>query len=106
MAERLFQEVFQNYGLPEDIVLDRGPQFVSQVWRNFMKLLGVTVSLSSGYHPQLNWQPERKIQSLPEDVLPFKPKQLESFFFPWAEYAQNSLRQAATGMTPFQCILG
>uniref|UniRef100_A0A673KKY3 Chromo domain-containing protein n=1 Tax=Sinocyclocheilus rhinocerous TaxID=307959 RepID=A0A673KKY3_9TELE len=26
-------------------------------------------------------------------------------FLPWAEYAQNSLRQNTTGLTPFQCIL-
>ncbi len=29
-----------------------------------------------------------------------------SRFLPWAEYAQNSLRQNTTGLTPFQCILG
>ncbi|XP_046718414.1 olfactory receptor 4Q2-like [Silurus meridionalis] len=27
-------------------------------------------------------------------------------FLPWAEYAQNSLRQDMTGLTPFQCVLG
>lgn len=27
-------------------------------------------------------------------------------FLPWTKYAQNSLRQATTGLTPFQCILG
>ncbi|KAL0180337.1 hypothetical protein M9458_025779, partial [Cirrhinus mrigala] len=27
-------------------------------------------------------------------------------FLPWAEYTQNSLRQDATGLTPFQCVLG
>ncbi|XP_073780218.1 uncharacterized protein [Danio rerio] len=27
-------------------------------------------------------------------------------FLMWAEYAQNFLRKAATGLTPFQCVLG
>ncbi|KAK3524535.1 hypothetical protein QTP70_029848, partial [Hemibagrus guttatus] len=29
-----------------------------------------------------------------------------SQYLPWAEYAQNSLRQESTKLTPFQCILG
>ncbi|KAK6324556.1 hypothetical protein J4Q44_G00038980, partial [Coregonus suidteri] len=29
VAEALFQQVFRHYGLPEDIVSDRGPQFTS-----------------------------------------------------------------------------
>ncbi|KAK3571260.1 hypothetical protein QTP86_005974 [Hemibagrus guttatus] len=31
-AEALFLHVFQNFGLPEDIVSDRGSQFTSRVW--------------------------------------------------------------------------
>ncbi len=53
-AEALFHQVFRNFGLPEDIVSDRGPQFISRVWKSFFKLLGVTISLSSGYHPYSN----------------------------------------------------
>ncbi len=61
-AEHLFQQVFRNFGVPENIVSDRGPQFIFHVWKAFFRLLGVTVSLSSGYHPQTNGQTERKIQ--------------------------------------------
>ncbi len=32
-AEKLFNHVFRNFGIPEDIVSDRGPQFISWVCR-------------------------------------------------------------------------
>jgi hypothetical protein len=41
---------YRHYGVPEDIVSDRGPQFTSRVWRAFMERLGVSVSLTSGFH--------------------------------------------------------
>ncbi|KAL0163553.1 hypothetical protein M9458_039306, partial [Cirrhinus mrigala] len=107
-AEILFNHVFRYYGIPEDIVSDRGPQFISRVWKSFFKLLGVTVSLFSGYHPQTNSQTERKIQEVGRFLRTFCHGHQESWnqFLGWAEYAQNSLRQPATGLTPFQCVLG
>ena len=60
----LFEQVFRHYGLPEDIVSDRGPQFTSRVWKAFMGKLGVAVSLTSGYSPQSNGQVERTNQEL------------------------------------------
>ncbi|KAL0172961.1 hypothetical protein M9458_033272 [Cirrhinus mrigala] len=107
-AELLFNHVFRYFGIPEDIVSDRGPQFISRVWRAFFKLLGVTVSLSSGYHPQSNGLMERKIQDLSRFLRIFCHKHQDTWsrFLPWAEYAQNSLKQQATGLTPFQCVLG
>ncbi|KAI2646312.1 Transposon Tf2-6 polyprotein [Labeo rohita] len=63
-AEALCNSVFRFYGLPEDIISDRGPQFTSRLWSNFFRLLGVNVSLTSGYHPQANGQAERLNQEL------------------------------------------
>ncbi|KAK3573596.1 hypothetical protein QTP86_030019 [Hemibagrus guttatus] len=34
-AEAMFNHVFRNFGLPEDIVSDRGPQFTSRVWGTY-----------------------------------------------------------------------
>ncbi len=48
----------------------------------------VTVSLSSGYHPQTNGQTERKIQEIGRYLRAYWNR-----FLPWAEYAQNSLKQ-------------
>lgn len=89
-------------------VLDQGPQLISQVWWNFMKFLGLTVSLSSGYHPQSNGQSERKIQEISHFLRTYCHTNQHSWsrFLPWAEYAQNSLKQASTGLISFQCMLG
>ncbi len=51
-AELLCNHVFRYYGLPEDILSDRGPQFTSRLWSAFFKALEINVSLTSGYHPQ------------------------------------------------------
>ncbi len=58
-AATIVNHVFRIHGLPVDVVSDRGPQFVSKFWREFCRLLGATVSLSSGFHPQTNGQIEQ-----------------------------------------------
>ncbi|KAL0147487.1 hypothetical protein M9458_057202 [Cirrhinus mrigala] len=100
--------LFRFYGLPEDIVSDRGPQFTSRLWTSFFRLLGVNVSLTSGYHPQANDQAERLNQELTRFLHSYCQDHQEewSHFLLWAEYAQNSLRKPSTNLTPFQCILG
>ncbi len=62
-AQVMVDHVFRIHGLPSDIVSDRGPQFVSQFWKEFCHQIGASPALSSGFHPQTNGQAERTSQS-------------------------------------------
>ncbi len=107
-AEALLEQVFHFYGLPEDIVSDRGPQFTSRVWKAFCQQLNINVSLISGYHPQSNGQVERLNQEITRFLRSYCHQNQNDWsrFLLWAEYAQNSLRKPSTGLTTFQCVLG
>lgn len=61
-AEHLCNCVLRFYGLPEDIVSDRGPQFTSPVWSSFFQKLNVNISLTG--------TPQPRTHSVPQIVLP------------------------------------
>lgn len=103
-ADLLVQHVFRLHGIPQDIVFDRGPQFVSKVWSEFCQSLGASVSLSSGFHPQTNGQAERAYQDLKAALrcVAAQNPSLWSSHLAWVEYTHNSLTSSATGVSPFK----
>lgn len=110
MAELVVQHIFSLhiFSLPSDVFSERGPQFTARLCCEFCCLLGISVSLSSGFHPQTNGQTERINQQLENALCPLWGWEPSSWTknVAWVEYAHNSLPSSATGMTPFQVVLG
>ncbi|XP_016303649.1 uncharacterized protein K02A2.6-like [Sinocyclocheilus anshuiensis] len=80
----VLRNLFSHYGLPEVLVSDNGPQFVSQEFANFLKANHVKHIRSAPYHPATNGQAERFVQSLKQALKASKgsstlQKRLETF---------------------------
>ena len=58
MAEMYIQHIYRHRGAPQTIVSDRGPQFISQFWAEFTRILGVKLQLSTAFYLQTDGQTE------------------------------------------------
>ncbi len=91
----VIDHVFRIHGLPEDVVSDRKPQFVSHFWRETI-------------HPQTNGQSERVNQDLGQMLRCLASHNPSTWNqqLNWTEYTHNSLPVFSTGLSPFMCCLG
>ena len=56
---RFFRDnVWKLHGLPESMVLDRGPQFAAELMKKLNRILGIKTKLSTVFHPQMDGQTE------------------------------------------------
>ena len=46
-------------GIPDVITSDRGSQFISDLWIEICRLIGIARNATTSYHPQLNAKIER-----------------------------------------------
>ena len=60
----VLKEMFARFGIPQQLVSDNGPQFVSDEFKQFMTANGVKHIKSSPYHPASNGAAERMVQTL------------------------------------------
>jgi hypothetical protein len=67
-AELFLRNVWKLHGLPNNIVSNRGPQFIAEFTRELYRLLSIKMSPSTAYHPQSDCQTKRLNQELEQYV--------------------------------------
>ena len=60
---KVLRDIFARHGLPEQLVSDNGPQFVSSDFADFCKSNAIKHSRVSPYHPASNGLAERMVQT-------------------------------------------
>jgi len=68
LAQLYIKEIVRLHGVPSSIFLNRDPRFTSRFWQTWQSAFESKLIMSSAYHPQIDGQFERMIQSL-EDLV-------------------------------------
>lgn len=108
VAEKLVDEMFCRFSLPDQLHSDQGKQFESTLLREICKLLNIKKTRTTPYHPQCDGLVERFNRTL----LSMLATTTKNDPFNWEGrlrkvcFAYNSSVHASTGQTPFFLMFG
>ncbi|KAJ0556778.1 putative nucleotidyltransferase, Ribonuclease H [Helianthus annuus] len=108
LAELYIKEVVARHGVPVSIISHRDGRFISRFWRSFQKAFGSRVDLSTAYHPQMDGQSERTIQTL-EDMLRACVMDFGGNWdthLPLVEFSYNNSYHTSIKAAPFEALYG
>ena len=89
--------------MPENVVLDRGPQFITELTKELNKMLEIETKLSTAFYPQTDGQTKWMNQEL-EQYLRFFVDYRQKDWLEWlalAEFVVNNKAHTATKVSPF-----
>ena len=104
---RELRRLFASFGLPEQLVSDNGPQFVSEEFQSFLKANRVKHLRSAPYHPSSNGLAERFVRTFKQALKASESssqtynQRLMSFLLSY-----RTTPHSTTGMSPSQLFLG
>lgn len=95
--------VWELHGLPDSIVSDRGPQFVSEFWNQLCACLQIEPQLSTAFHPETDGQIKRLNAVMEEYLRSYVSYQQDDWvsLLPMAEFTANNHASETTNTSPF-----
>jgi hypothetical protein len=103
LASVFTSRIYALHRTPDNIISDRGTQFVSQFWTHLSQRLGVKLKPSSSFHPATNGQTERFNAIVQQYLRAFTNFHQNDWadWLPLAEFAANNTTSETTGVSPF-----
>ena len=104
----IYEEIYMQFGMPEEIITDQGSAFCNEVLNEFLKILQVKHRRTTPYHPRSNGKVERAHRDF-HDRLAFLVKGLVhrwDLFIPEAVWAMRTQVNRITGYSPYYLVYG
>ena len=107
-AELHFDHTVKQFGIPDNIISDWDPLFISKTYKSLMKLCNVKQWISTAYHPQTDGETEWVNQELETYLRIFCKKNPEEWDrnLSITEFSYNGRTHSVTKWTPFFLMLG
>ncbi|GJV38501.1 putative reverse transcriptase domain-containing protein [Tanacetum coccineum] len=102
------KDVVTRHGVPVSIISDRDGRLMSLFWKALHKALGTRLDMSTAYHPQIDGQSKRTIQTL-EDMLRTCVLDFGKSWdghLPLVEFSYNNSYHTSIKAAPFEALYG
>lgn len=103
-----YKHIYRIYGLPDTIVSDRDPRFVSQFWDELSLILGIQLRKSTSEHAQTDGQTGIVNQALQQKLRIFVNHYQDNWseLLPAMDFAAASASHKSTGLSPSEVEMG
>ncbi|GJS88248.1 putative reverse transcriptase domain-containing protein [Tanacetum coccineum] len=108
LTRQYLKEVVSRHGVPVLIISDRDRKFTSHFWQSLNNALGTQLDMSTAYHPQMDGQSKRTIQTL-EDMLRACVIDFGKGWdrhLPLVEFSYNNSYHTSIKDAPFEALYG
>jgi transposase InsO family protein len=108
VVQALMKYLIQHHEPPTAVVSDKGPQFVSLIWKRICSIMKILRRLSTAFHPETDGSTERMNQKLEAYLRCFVLYYQNDWeqLLPIAMLAINSRISSVTGFSPFFATYG
>ncbi|GKF52759.1 putative reverse transcriptase domain-containing protein [Tanacetum coccineum] len=94
LARLYLNKIVARHGVPILIISDRDSRFALRFWQSMQEALGTRLDMSTAYHPQIDGQSERTIQTLEDMLTSWTSREVGMKFrslIMWAEAREGQL---------------